>query len=253
MNPNVNNNKENELIQQKKISMINDTIPIMNFGDKIQFPRKCNWYQHYGICVKSKNVAADQASADKKDVVHLSPEEEVRGLKYYMGLIYSTRYLVQRNDLMTVAHGDVPQVFNNLDDIYSPMEDSEDRAEKRIDETGYSLWFKNCEHFANMCRYNKWISEQVLTAALFIPVLFFAAFSIFKYMGWLPDYYNLFYLMLAFIFSLIVLKYRTKILYLHRFLSMLRYVWKFSAAMAIVLLIRFLLFMVFQMNEEEEL
>ncbi|KAH9487603.1 Phospholipase A and acyltransferase 1 [Bulinus truncatus] len=244
MNSNENNNKENEVIQQKKKDMIDDTIRNMNPGDKIQFPRKCNWYQHYGICV---------CSADEKGVVHLSPGEGVRGLKYYLGFIFSRRYLVQRNDLMTVAQGDVPQVFNNLDDIYSPMKDSGDRAEKRIGETGYSLWFKNCEHFANMCRYNKWISEQVLTAALVILVLSFTAFSIFKYMEWLPEYYNLFNLIIALVLSLVALNFRTKILYLHRFLSRLGYFWKFSAAMAIVLLIAFLLFMVFQMNEEKEL
>ncbi|KAK0065896.1 phospholipase A and acyltransferase 4-like isoform X1 [Biomphalaria pfeifferi] len=147
----------------------------MQQGDKVKFPRKKKLYDHFGICVETE-----------KNIVHLIPEDNISKLNYALGFLYSTKFLVQKSDFQSVTNNEIPQIRNNLGSLTAlPEKEIEKRAKEKIGTKGYSLLFYNCEHFANFCRYEMEISEQVLKYVFRLLICICILCAVYKYVDWL--------------------------------------------------------------------
>ncbi|PVD21570.1 hypothetical protein C0Q70_17368 [Pomacea canaliculata] len=70
--------------------------------------------------------------------------------------------VVRKDNFFKVAGKDKAKCNNSLDEKKNPASRREivRKAKSRLDEVGYNLIWKNCEHFATWCRYGEASSDQ---------------------------------------------------------------------------------------------
>uniref|UniRef100_A0A2C9LVE3 LRAT domain-containing protein n=1 Tax=Biomphalaria glabrata TaxID=6526 RepID=A0A2C9LVE3_BIOGL len=137
---------------------------LLDIGDKVQFPRKI--YSHYGIFVGRMNVTIEQDNIEQQfdgDIAHLTDLPTAQDLPFKVS-IRPENNAIQLGHFMDIADKSVALKNHELDRIYLPLPNEVIRAKaiKKLGDVGYNLFFGNCEHFANYCRYNRSISNQVL-------------------------------------------------------------------------------------------
>ncbi|KAH9524868.1 Phospholipase A and acyltransferase 2 [Bulinus truncatus] len=155
-------NYEND--QAKQIDEYNGKVfKDLKFGSKVQFPRK----RSFSLSNKDFNLFSHFAIyiGDSK-VIHLDKVPEISFFQKISALVYSNGYKVQIISIESVAEGKPYYINNDLDEICGPFQNDKivSRANERVEITMYALFWYNCEHFVNICRYNLWISEQLIPA-----------------------------------------------------------------------------------------
>ncbi|XP_050392477.2 phospholipase A and acyltransferase 2 [Patella vulgata] len=128
-------------------------------GDIVEFDR--GLYSHYGVYVGDEeivHVAGDGSNAG-------SPTDWSSGSLSSGSGIQSNKATVKRDKFWTVA-GNSKAKISNKDDKRSPLPKHQivKIALSKLGRRGYNLFWSNCEHFANWCRYEVQTSEQVCNA-----------------------------------------------------------------------------------------
>ncbi|XP_048241389.1 phospholipase A and acyltransferase 3-like [Haliotis rufescens] len=141
-------------------------------GDQVEFIRGV--YSHWAVYVGDN------------EVVHLSGDDGARGSD--MGHTFTIsgvefgKATVRRDNFWDVVGDSEVHKNNSKDEKLEHFKPSEivRRALSKIGEVGYNLIFKNCEHFASWCRYNKEQSDQAddLLTGLAVGGALVAAFGI---------------------------------------------------------------------------
>ncbi|KAK0063786.1 lecithin retinol acyltransferase-like isoform X1 [Biomphalaria pfeifferi] len=155
----------------------------LDIGDKVQFPRLI--YSHFGIFVGMMNITKEQDNIEQKfdgDIAHLTDLPTAQGLPFKKS-IRPENNAIQLGHFLDIAGKSVALKNHELDRIYSPLpkEVIKGKAIEKLGNVGYNLFNGNCEHFANYCRYNRPISNQVLSlSALLTYGIFWTIFYLGK-------------------------------------------------------------------------
>ena len=111
-------------------------------GDHIRVCRMGGIYYHHGIFV----------SAD--EVIHFTGDDDDSVLDW------SKAHIIKTSLQTFLAGGEVEVAHYDADEVY-PVDDVVTYARDCIGESGYNLFFENCEHFATECKIGEHRSPQV--------------------------------------------------------------------------------------------
>ncbi|XP_046367375.2 phospholipase A and acyltransferase 3-like [Haliotis rufescens] len=116
-------------------------------GDLVQIRCRCYW--HWAVYVGDNQV------------VHLSVVDGPMGSNIELSCSICgqefNKGIVRKDGFWEVVGDGKAYKNNSKDKTMRPLEPSEivERAKSKIGEVGYNVIFKNCEHFATGCRYDK--------------------------------------------------------------------------------------------------
>ena len=133
-------------------------------GDLIVFQRAT--HKHYAVNVGNE------------EIVHLTSAGELNSFNVVLGI---AGHVSSANSSIAVIKKEKYNAFyKEGDKVYVekrgrlPVWEIVERATSKVDEEGYDLLFRNCEHFARWCCCGEWKSTQV--DALMIRIFISAAF-----------------------------------------------------------------------------
>ncbi|XP_067660944.1 phospholipase A and acyltransferase 3-like [Haliotis asinina] len=120
-------------------------------GDRLQFER--GLYDHWAVYIGNSQFLKcvdDQGASDQNYSFAIS------GVEFGKGIVRIDKF-------WPVAGESKVHINNSKDTKIKPYEPHRivQRALSRVGEVGYNIFYKNCEHFASWCRYDKEESDQV--------------------------------------------------------------------------------------------
>lgn len=125
----------------------------MNIGDLVVFPR--TGYSHWAVYIGSGKI------------IHLTCDglDDTSPPSVFLSAIGRNvnKAVVKEGDFRQVAGTSRARKNNEKDKRYTPfdVDKIKARAESKLGTRGYNIIWKNCEHFANWCRYGEEESDQV--------------------------------------------------------------------------------------------
>lgn len=134
-----------QTIEAKRVEHNQKCFESLKPGDLIEYKR--NLYSHWAVYIGNDKI------------VHLYGEKESASNFSISGVIpvsgTSNTASVVISSFWDIVNGSFVYRNNSLDDEFKPLpvEQILARAFSRVDETNYSLFWYNCEHFAKSCRY----------------------------------------------------------------------------------------------------
>ncbi|PVD22523.1 hypothetical protein C0Q70_18337 [Pomacea canaliculata] len=140
-----------------EVNMHNRTLlKSLREGDLIEFPR--GLYSHWAVYVGNQQVI--HLAGDDND--GLDAQVNFTHLTSFSGECYS-KATVRVDNFLDVAGRDKAKRNNCLDGEKRPLSPQEivQKAWSRLNDVGYNVLIKNCEHFATSCRYGEASSDQV--------------------------------------------------------------------------------------------
>ncbi|XP_055897412.1 phospholipase A and acyltransferase 3-like [Biomphalaria glabrata] len=126
----------------------------LNVGDRVKFSRGV--YKHWAIYFGFGQI------------VHMAGEDNdgMGSTSIHFFSIGGQRYSkaeIRIDDFWKVAGNDKADIDNSADSTWKALDPNVivAKATSRLGKIKYNIFFSNCEHFANWCRYGKRISDQV--------------------------------------------------------------------------------------------
>ncbi|XP_071096431.1 phospholipase A and acyltransferase 3-like [Haliotis cracherodii] len=121
-------------------------------GDQVEFVRGV--YSHWAVYVGGNEVV-HLSGVDGAMGSHMGHSCTISGVEFGKGI-------VRRDNFWDVVMNSMVHKNNSKDEKLKHFEPSQivRRALSKIGKVGYNLIFKNCEHFASWCRYDKEKSDQ---------------------------------------------------------------------------------------------
>ncbi|KAH9496476.1 hypothetical protein Btru_010961 [Bulinus truncatus] len=124
-------------------------------GDMLQVPYKNDIFKHYLKLFSMTNKTVFH----RNDVPGVDNTRSLR--KIFWG---DNNFSIQESSFESQTRECFAQLYTDLDPWFKPLEGSKiiKEAQGKLGKRGYNLFSKNCEHFANQCRINIRICQQMI-------------------------------------------------------------------------------------------